>query len=245
MRRVIVVQARTTSTRLPGKVLMDLAGRPMLAQQLLRLKRCRLADEIVVATTTNATDDSVVALARAAGVRWFRGSEADVLSRYAGAAREAAADLVVRITADCPLIDPAVSDRVIEALASRPERADYASNVLRRTFPVGLDTEVFWSDILYRVERLACSAAAREHVTTFIYVEHPELFLLHSVTDADDNSDLRWTVDTEADLLVVRRLYEELCLNERPAGHLELVRYARAHPELAALNSASFQRGAS
>jgi len=245
MRRVIVVQARMTSTRLPGKVLMDVAGRPMLAQQLRRVQRCRLVDDIVVATTTNATDDPVVAVARAAGVRWFRGSEADVLSRYAGAAREAGADLVVRLTADCPLIDPVVCDRVIEALASRPERADYASNVLRRTFPVGLDTEVFWSDTLDRVTRLARSASAREHVTTFIYVEHPELFLVHSVTDADDNSDLRWTVDTDADLVVVRRLYEALRRDERPAGYLELVRYARAHPELGTLNATALPRGAS
>ncbi len=244
MRRVIVVQAGMTSTRLPGKVLMDLAGRPMLAQQLRRVQRCRLVDDIVVATTTNATDDPVVALARAVGVRWFRGSEADVLSRYAGAAREAGADLVVRLTADCPLIDPAVSDRVIEALASCPERADYASNVLRRTFPVGLDTEGFWNDTLYRAERLARSASAREHVTTFIYVERPELFVLHSVTDAEDNSDLRWTVDTAADLAVVRRLYEDLGLGERPLDYRELVRYARAHHKLGAVNAAALPRGA-
>src|SRR5215204_5835271 len=113
MRRVIIVQARMTSTRLPGKVLADLAGRPMLLRQLERLARCRQVDDIVVATTTQPTDEPVLRVCDAAGVRWFRGDEHDVLGRYLGAAREAAADLIVRITSDCPLIDPAEADRVV------------------------------------------------------------------------------------------------------------------------------------
>src|SRR4051794_35183830 len=106
MKRVIIVQARMTSSRLPGKVLMELADRPMLSQQIRRLKNCREMDEIVIATTINATDDPVVELADAEGLRWFRGSESDVLSRYVGAAHEAKAEIVIRITVDCPLIDP-------------------------------------------------------------------------------------------------------------------------------------------
>jgi len=244
MRRVIVVQARMTSTRLPGKVLMDVAGRPMLAQQLRRLTRCRLADDIVVATTVNATDDPVVTVARAEGARWFRGSEGDVLDRYVGAARDAKADIVVRVTADCPLIDPDVSDRVIDALVSGPERWDYASNVVRRTFPQGLDTEALFADTLERVHRMARSASAREHVTPFIYRERPDLFLVHSVTDGEDNSDLRWTVDEPADLELVRRVYEGLRVGERAVGYRELLAHARAHPELSALNAAVVPRGA-
>ena len=173
MKRVIVLQARMTSTRLPGKVLMDVAGRPMLAQQLRRLARCKQADEILVATTTNATDDPVVAVARAEGARWFRGSETDVLARYVEASREAKADLVVRVTADCPLIDPEESDRVIEALMAHQERCDYASNVVRRTYPQGLDTEAMYADALERLDRLAQSSPAREHVTYFILNDHP------------------------------------------------------------------------
>ncbi len=242
MRRVIVVQARMTSTRLPGKVLMDLAGRPMLTQQLRRLARCREADEIVVATTVNATDDPIVAVARAESVRWFRGSEGDVLARYVGAAREAAADVVVRVTADCPLIDPDVSGRVIEPLVGRRDRCDYASNVVRRTFPQGLDTEAFFADALERVHRMARSAPAREHVTPFIYQERPDLFLIHSVTDAEDNSDLRWTVDEPADLELVRRLYAALGIGERAVGYRELLAHARAHPEVSALNAELVRR---
>jgi len=241
MKRVIILQARMTSTRLPGKVLMDVAGRPMLAQQLRRLARCRQADEIVVATTTNATDDPVVAIAREAGVRWFRGSEADVLGRYVGAAREAKADVVVRVTADCPLIDPEESDRVIEALVAQRERCDYASNVVRRTYPQGLDTEVMHADTLERLDRLAQSSPAREHVTYFIFNERPELFAIQSVTDIENNSDLRWTVDVSQDLEMVRRLYEELNLGERVVGYRELLAYVRAHPAIAAVNAGAMQ----
>ena len=114
MRRVIVVQARMTSTRLPGKVLMDVAGQPMLVQQLRRLKQCALVDDIVVATTTHATDDPVAELAHREQVGCFRGSEQDVLARYVGAAREAKADGVVRVTTDCPLIEPEIVGRVVK-----------------------------------------------------------------------------------------------------------------------------------
>jgi len=242
MKRVIILQARMTSTRLPGKVLMDLAGRPMLAQQLRRLVLCRQADEIVVATTTNATDDPVVAVARAENVRWFRGSESDVLGRYIGAAREAKADVVVRVTADCPLIDPEESSRVIEELTAHREQCDYASNVVQRTFPQGLDTEVMYADTLERLGRLAQSAPAREHVTYFILNERPELFGIHSVTDVENNADLRWTVDVPQDLEMVHRLYEELGLGERAVGYRELLAYVRAHPAVAAVNAGVQQK---
>ena len=238
MRRVAIIQARMTSTRLPGKVLMDLAGRPMLARLLARVKRSHRIDDIVVATTTNVADDPVVATAREESVRWFRGSETDVLGRYLSAAREAHAEVVVRITADCPLIDPEVSDRVVEALTARPEMFDYASNVLRRTYPQGLDTEALWLDTLERVARQAQSASAREHVTPYIYCERPDLFLLCSVTDDRDASDLRWTVDHREDLERVRRMYEDLRLAERVVSYREVLDYARAHPAVPAARGA-------
>lgn len=227
-----------TSTRLPGKVLMDLAGRPMLSQQLRRLKRCRLADEIVVATTTNATDDPVVRVAEEESVRWYRGGEHDVLGRYVEAAREAAADVVVRVTADCPLIDPEVIDRVILDLQGHDTTCDYASNVIRRTFPKGLDTEALWRDVLERVHRLGRSPEAREHVTWFILSERPDLFMLRSVEDLEeDNSDLRWTVDTQQDLAVVRQIYEDLDLSEHLLPYQEVLRHVRAHPKITAMNT--------
>lgn len=230
MKRVIIIQARMTSTRLPGKVLMDLAGRPMLTQQLRRLKNCRLADDIVVATTTNDADTPLVELAGREEVRWFRGSEQDVLSRYVGAAREARAELIVRVTADCPLIDAEVVDRVIEELGAHDSTCDYASNVIERTFPTGLDAEALFPDTLERVQRLARTASAREHVTLLIYRERPELFLLRSLKDRENNSDLRWTVDTPEDLAYVRRLYEDLGLADRARDYKQVIAHVRQHP---------------
>lgn len=237
MRRVIIVQARMTSTRLPSKVLMDLAGRPMLAQQLRRLKRCATADEIVLATTINATDDPVVALARQEAVSWFRGSEHDVLSRYVGAAREQRADVVVRVTADCPLIDPEVLDRVVNELTDHQSVCDYASNVEERTFPRGLDVEAFFFDTLLRADRMSRSVLAREHVTPLIYAEQPNLFLRRSVTDSRNGADLRWTVDTPADLQLVRTLYEHLGLETCMLNYGEMLAHVRAHPELTQMNA--------
>ena len=224
-----------TSTRLPGKVLMDLAGRPLLERQLEGLLRCERADELVLAVTANAADDPLVELARRVGVRWHRGSEHDVLERYAGAAREAGADVVVRVTSDCPLIDPSETDAVIAALER--ERCDYASNILERTLPRGLDTEALWRDVLERVHRLAASQPAREHVTWFVHSERPDLFVLHSVRRPYDAADLRWTVDTPEDLALVRRLYDELGLAERPLALADVIAHVRAHPELAAMNA--------
>src|SRR5262249_50853673 len=236
LRTVIIVQARMTSTRLPGKVLRPLAGRPMLAQQLRRLRGCK-ADDVVVATTTHSTDDPVAELARAEGVGCFRGSEQDVLSRFLGAAVQAAADVVVRVTADCPLIDPAVTDRVIDELVERSACCDYASNVLERTYPRGLDAEALFADVLARLNRLSRSAAAREHVTLLPRAEMPHLFLCHSVVDTENNADLRWTVDTEADLRMVALLYDRLDLANRPLPYREVLSYVRAHPEVSGLNA--------
>ncbi|GAB4364340.1 MAG: glycosyltransferase family protein [Deltaproteobacteria bacterium] len=241
-RRVIIVQARMASVRLPGKVLMDLCGKPMLSRQLARLRRCRYADEIVVATTDRRIDDPVVDLATREGFRCFRGSESDVLSRYRGAARESRADLVVRITADCPLIDPAQTDRVIRALDEGATGYDYASNTLERRFPRGLDTEALFADVLERVHRMATSPSAREHVTSFIHRERPELFRLLSVTDEEDHSDLRWTVDEPEDLLFVRKVYEELGDAVVEAGYRELLAFVLERPDLVALNRGVVQK---
>lgn len=236
MRRVVIVQARMTSTRLPGKTLMDLAGKPMLARQLERLERCRAADAIVVACTERKEDDPIAALAKAEGVACFRGSEDDVLSRYAGAAREAKADVIGRVTADCPLIDPEVVDRVLSAV----DGVDYASNVLKRTYPRGLDAEALTREALERIDELARSKPAREHVTYFLLKEKPELFKTRSVEDDEDNSDLRWTVDTADDLKMVRTVYDGL--GGTFASYRDTLAYVRAHPEIAKLNAGVAQK---
>jgi spore coat polysaccharide biosynthesis protein SpsF len=237
MKRVMIVQARATSSRLPGKVLLDLGGRPMLVQQLVRLRQCRNVDEIVVATTTETNDEPVALLAREAGVQVYRGSTDDVLSRFVGAALEARAEVVVRVTADCPLIDPEVCDRAIAELVENLSECDYASNVIRRTFPRGLDVEAMFVDVLLRMDRLARSTPAREHVTIVPRSERPTLFLCRDVVDETNNSDLRWTVDTLEDLRMVRQMFEELSLGERRVPYREILAHVRSRPELSAINA--------
>lgn len=228
-----------TSTRLPGKVLQDIQGRAMLARVVEQLRRCAAIDEICVATTVNADDEPVVALANELGVRWHRGSEHDVLARYEGAAREAQADLVVRITSDCPLLDPRETARVVRALEEAGPAVHYASNVFPRTYPRGLDVEALWRTTLDRVSREATSVAAREHVTWTIVQERPADFARTNVSaeDGADDSDLRWTVDTPEDLQLVRRLYSELDLGNRDLPYREVVRHMRADAGLLAINA--------
>jgi spore coat polysaccharide biosynthesis protein SpsF len=237
MKTVIIIQARMTSTRLLGKILMEVAGKPMLAQQIRRLKECAKADEIVIATTTNTADEPVVDLARQEGVSFFRGSEQDVLSRFVDASKSAGADVVVRVTGDCPLIDPQITDRVVGELINHSYECDYASNVIQRTFPRGLDVEAFFVDTLLRMNRLAESQLAREHVTIVVRSERPDLFLCRSVVDSNNNADLRWTVDTADDLRMIRILYEKLQLSTRPKTYPEILAYVRSHPELSQVNA--------
>lgn len=236
-RRVVIVQARMASRRLPGKVLCEVAGRSLLDWQLSRLRRCRQVDDIWIATTESPDDEPIAAWAQAAGVACFRGAADDVLARYVAAAAAARAEVVVRITADCPLVDPQVVDRVISELTAHAGDCDYASNVLARTFPRGLDVEAFWLDVLHRLDRLAGTLESREHVTVAVRSERPEVFLRRNVRDDVDNSDLRWTVDTPADLEFLQALHAAVDLRDAAWSYRDLVRAIRANPQLRALNS--------
>lgn len=206
---VCIVQARTGSTRLPGKVLADLGGRPMLRFLLDRLASLAV-DRLVVATSTLDRDDPVAAIAEGAGVSCVRGPEDDVLARFALALRHHPAATVVRLTADCPLVDPSVVEAVVERHLDRA--ADFTCNVLPRTFPKGLDVEVARSDALLRADAEAEWPAEREHVMPYLY-RHPELFRLANLQSGDDAGEERLTVDTADDLARVRRVVAAL-----PAG---------------------------
>jgi len=232
MSTIALVQARMGSTRLPGKVLMDIAGQPMLAHVVERSLRARTLDGLVIATTKNPVDEAIVTEARRLGVPAFRGSEEDVLDRYYRAAKEHDASVIVRITADCPLIDPTVVDFVVEAF--RKTSPDYASNILERTFPQGLDTEVVKLEALERAWREASKAYQRAHVTPYIY-EHPERFRLYSVRNAEDLSSHRWTVDTKEDLEFVREVYSRLGSGGR-FGWRDVLDLIRHEPELESIN---------
>ena len=244
MRVVLVIQARMSSGRLPGKVLADIAGLPMLARVIRRSRAIAGVEEVVVASTSRAADDPVARLSAAEDVRCIRGDEDDVLGRFVAAAEATKAEAVVRVTADCPLLDPVESGKVVRGLVEKVKSVDYASNVIERSYPRGLDTEALFRDVLERVARLGRSPQAREHVTWLINRERPDLFVRHSVRDAADNSDLRWTVDTAADLEMVRALYAGLGLGDRTAPYGDVLAYVRGHPALAALNAGQTQKDA-
>jgi spore coat polysaccharide biosynthesis protein SpsF len=208
MRVVAIIQARTGSTRLPGKVLADLAGEPMLARVVNRTRRAKGLDEVVIATTNQPADDAIVEMCVAREWAYFRGSENDVLDRYYQAALKYHAQAIVRITSDCPLIDPEILDSVVQAFLDGQPEVDYISNAYpRATFPRGLDTEVMRLNVLEQAWREDRNLAWREHVTTFI-LRNPNLFRLDGILHELDLSDMRWTVDTPEDLVFVRRIYD-------------------------------------
>ncbi len=229
---VAIIQARMGSSRLPGKVLEDVGGASVLARVVHRTRRARMLDAVVVATTSESRDDAVAHECQALGVPAFRGSEDDVLDRFYRAAQAADASTVVRICADCPLIDPRVIDLVVATFFER--RADYASNTLERTFPRGLDLEVTSFETLERAWRQATDPPEREHVTPFIY-RRPESFRLNSVTSGRDHSHHRWTVDTAEDLAFVRELYARLDNDDR-CHWRDAAAVVNDEPELADLN---------
>jgi spore coat polysaccharide biosynthesis protein SpsF (cytidylyltransferase family) len=204
---VAVIQARCGSTRFPRKVMAPLQGRPMLAHIIERVSRATLVDQVVVATTDSSIDDEVAALTLASGAGLTRGPEDDVLTRYVMAAREHDAEVIVRITADCPLTDPAVVDSVIRA-RSRDD-SDYASNVEPATFPEGYDCEAFTSACLTRIDQEATLAYEREHVTVRVR-EHLDAFRTTHVAYGPDLSWMRLTVDVPADLERIARLLDSL-----------------------------------
>jgi spore coat polysaccharide biosynthesis protein SpsF len=202
-----VVQARMGSSRLPGKVTRDLAGRPMLGLLLERVGRCRTIDHLMVATSTGAIDDPVVRLAEAAGVQVVRGSEVDVLARFESALKAWPADHVVRLTGDCPLLDPTIVDAVVAEHCS--SGTAYTSNTLVRTYPDGLDVEVLRADALFEAAALSTDRTEREHVTSFVY-RRPERYALRFHRGPRLLGDERWTVDTAADLDTLRGIIRTL-----------------------------------
>jgi spore coat polysaccharide biosynthesis protein SpsF len=233
VRVVAIIQARMGSTRLPGKVLMNLCGETVLARVVQRLRRATLIDCIVVATTNRPSDDVIVRECNSLQVACLRGSETDVLDRYWQAAQWFGAEVIVRVTSDCPLIDPELADETIRAFLRQP--FDYASNALERTYPRGLDTEVFPIAALERAWREANKPYEREHVTPYIY-EHPELFRLLSIRAERDYSAYRWTLDTPEDMQLMQAIYARFADRDN-FGWREILALMEREPELATLNS--------
>lgn len=230
-RVVAIIQARMTSSRLPGKVLMDICGRPALQRMLERVLRARRIDQVVVATTVNATDDPVVELCDSLAVKTFRGDEQNVLGRFLAAADENGAESVVRLTADCPMIDPELIDEIVTAY--EVGEADYVSNCNVRTYPDGLDVEVFTMDALREADRSVEQPFPREHVTPYIRGSHPQYgagdFHREQVTFMTDLGHLRWTLDTAEDMERIRAL---VCNLPEEYSWLDALSLATRRPEL-------------
>jgi spore coat polysaccharide biosynthesis protein SpsF len=240
MKVLVLVQARMGSTRLPGKVLRRVAGAPLLERMLERLRAARTPSEIRVATTTGPEDDAIRDLARRLDVPCFSGHPTDLLDRHYQAARAARAEVVVKIPSDCPLIDPAVIDRVIGHFLASPEHYDYVSNLHPASYPDGNDVEVLPLPVLEAAWREAARPHEREHTTPFVW-DQPERFRIGNVvweSGLDLSMSHRLTVDYPEDLELVSAVFTALWRPERPLfGLEEILALFVEHPEIAAINS--------
>ena len=236
-RTVAIIQGRMSSSRLPGKILMDIGGEPMLIRVVGRVRHAHSVDQVVVASTNDPSDDPVETLCKSRGIPIFRGSLFDVLDRFYQAAALFKAETVVRVTADCPLIDPGEIDHVVTAF--NEQHVDFAANRLpppwKRTFPIGLDAEVCKFGALERAWQEAREAHHREHVMPFLY-ETPGRFEVLVIDYPIDYGDLRWTVDTQEDLEVARLIYKHFSNRDTFTWHDVLNLYEQ-QPELMNLNA--------
>jgi len=223
------------STRLPGKVMLPVLGKPMLELMVERLRRVKQIDAVVVATTTDKSCDVIESLASRLGVGCYRGSEEDVLDRVLQASRAAKADLIVETTGDCPVIDPETIDRVIDTFLASD--VDYCSNVLERTYPRGMDVQVFPLAVLEQVATLTQDPADHEHVSRYIY-QHPERFRLLNVSSGLllEAAQLRLTVDTPEDFQLISKVYEHLYPAKQDFNLADILALCARRPDLSMLN---------
>lgn len=235
MKVYAIIQARCGSTRLPGKIFMNIDGKPLLWHVVHRLRYAELIDDIVIATTTNSKDDATEEWCKQNEVKCFRGSEDDVLNRFYGAATTFPCDIIVRVTADDPFKEPSIIDKIIKKLID--ENLDLATNVLPPFFPEGLDCEVFTFDVLQTMEKTTNDAYDREHVTPYIY-NNQDKFKIANVSSECQLSQYRWTIDNEEDYEMVNAIYEnrkdgndEILLMEEILGILD------ENPEIVSINS--------
>ena len=242
MKVIATIEARMGSTRLPGKVLLEVVGVPLLGHLISRLQACDKLDDFVVATTTSPADDVIDEYCQSLGVAVFRGDEDDVLGRVLAAASSLAADVVVETTGDNPLLDPEIVDLHVDTFLSNT--ADYVSNVVVPTFPNGMDVQVFSLETLRTSEASANHPLDREHVTRHIR-QHPEIFTQINVIAplAVRRPDLSVTVDVDADFEIVRLVLENLYNPSEPFTCTDLVVFLDGHTEIAELNSKVRRKG--
>lgn len=233
MKILAIIQARTGSTRLPGKSILKILDKPMLERVIDRVSKSKLISDLIVATTINKEDLKIVKICANKGIRIYCGSEDDVLDRFYQAAKNVKPENVVRITADCPLMDYKVIDRVIKHHLNT--NADYTSNVLKESFPDGEDVEIFKYDALRESALNAKLASEREHVTLYIR-NNPEKYKLENVENDIDLSSKRWTVDNKEDFDFIEELYVALGRKDEFFGMEVTLDYLKNHKKLESIN---------
>lgn len=236
MKILSTIEARMASTRLPGKTMREIVGKPMLELLIERLKRTKRIDEIVVATTTEPEDKLIAELAERIGVKCFRGSSEDVLDRVLRAAKTYQGDIIVEMTGDCPLLDPVLVDRIINIYLENTY--DYISNTIKRTYPRGLDTQVFSVNVLDEVSKLTNDPADRENVSLYIY-EHPERYRVYNVEAPPEyrHPGYRWTVDSKEDFQFVKEVYENLYYKNPDFLTEDVMKLLKEKPDLCRINA--------
>lgn len=235
LRVAIIVQARMGASRLPGKPLMEVSGKPLLFHLIERLKRCRNAHEIVFAIPDKPQDTILKKYCESLGMKVVLGDEDNVLSRYGLAAGSVDCNLIIRVTGDCPLMDPAIIDAMIKAFFLKKDKLDYLSNTLVRTFPRGLDVEIFTKSALDMALKEAKTPAEKEHVTPYFY-QHPDKFRLGNFLYEKDESNHRWTVDTKEDFELIKRMLEALYPIKPDFNLRDMLDLIRQNPEWEDLN---------
>ncbi|WMJ24045.1 glycosyltransferase family protein [Paludicola sp. MB14-C6] len=228
----VIIQARMGSTRLPGKVMLNLCGKPVLWHVLQRVKQAKKVDDIIVATSNLQADDIIADYLNSIDTKCFRGDESDVLSRYYYATKKYPADAIIRITADCPLIDPNVIDDVVSCFFTHS--CKYASNFSqKRSFPRGLDCEIFSFQLLERAFHEATEDFEREHVTPFMYWKQHKIA---TIENKEDYSDMRWTLDTLEDFELIQAIYHQFYHGEHNFYMKEIYSFLKSNPQIMLLN---------
>lgn len=233
MKNLLIIQARTGSSRLPNKVLKEICGKPMLQHIIERVKMCENVDQVIVATTVRDNDQAIADICEQIGIDCYRGSESDVLDRYYQAACLYKPENVIRVTADCPLIDSKLIDEIIETHVKG--NYDYTSNTLVETYPDGLDAEVFTFNALKKAWEEAALASEREHVTP--YIKFKSDYKRYSVEREPSLKEKRWTVDTNEDFDMVLRIYDALYKDSQYFGTDEILHFLSEHGEIETINS--------
>jgi len=245
MKIVATIEARMNSSRLPGKVLMDIGGIKSLECQIQRMQKSKYIDEIVLATTINTSDDNLVEFAKKNNISIYRGSENDVMKRILGAAQFFNADLQVQTTGDCPLIDPKIIDQVIKVFLNGDGCYDFVSNEIERSYPIGLDCRVFPVEILASAEKICKDPVHRMHGSTFIYMgEGKEVYVSKNVLAPKKlrHPGFRWTLDEKKDLKFIRKVIQHFNGRVTEFSATELIDWLKHHPEIVDINASVMQK---